>query len=337
MSLEIGSKPAQHQGRGVVIFHFGYAYALRLLVCLYSLRQHYTGAVTVFLRDDEAGRELRPIIESLRIDVEMKQGLSQSFDRHRIFLESPYRATLSVDSDTIFVGPIDELWEPMEQHGLLLTRLHAEAFGIRGTSERPGWGNRVATLQGIKSLVEPHEYEVAYDRMVEQGIDVNVGVMGISRPKGDGFLMDWAQHMDRGSAMRPALMDEMLTLVLYHKHAHILVDEKWNWPSRKYFRGATPLADARVIHYFADGSRFRGERMGRNRNEEPGQKWEVAYLEAGQHLDLDRWRKYDPYYDGPLKRFAKFCRKQPKDLIWSLNYIAGRIKKRWNSGLKFPD
>src|SRR4051794_6086885 len=108
MHIDESLNPAKQEGRGIVIFHFGYAYALRLLVCLYTLRKHYAGPVTVFLRDDKAGRRLAPLLEKLDINVEMKPWLTRSFDRHKVFLESPYSTTLSIDSDTIFQGPIDE-------------------------------------------------------------------------------------------------------------------------------------------------------------------------------------------------------------------------------------
>ncbi len=317
--------PVKQEGRGIVIFHFGYAYALRLLVCLYTLRKHYAGAVTVFLRDDKAGRELRPIIESLGIRVEIKQGFSQSFDRHRVFLESPYASTISIDSDTVFQGPIDELWEPLEQAGALLTRFRAHPYGVEGTPERRGWGDRVALLDGVKSLLAPQDYNAAFERLVLQGIDVNIGLMGFSRPTGDEFLLDWADHMERGRDLKASIMDEMLINGLHGRHRCNLVDDKWNCPASEFYR-LTSVTDARMIHYFADGSRIFGARMARSTSSLAGRIWLKAYAEADQHLDLKRWRKHDSYFDGPLRRLARFCANQPHALMYTLRRISTALK-----------
>ena len=325
MRRDESPNPVRQEGRGIVIFHFGYAYALRLLVCLYTLRKHYAGAVTVFLRDDKAGRELHPIIESLGIKVERKQGFSRSFDRHRVFLESPYASTISIDSDTIFQGPIDELWEPLERAGALLTRFRAYPCGIEGTPERRGWGDRVGALDGVKSLLAPQDYSAAFERLVVQGIDVNIGLMGFSRPTGDAFLLDWADHMERGRDLKAFIMDEILVSALHGRHRCELVDDRWNCPANEFHR-LTNITDARMIHYFSDGGRMFGAKVGRNASSLAGRTWLKAYAEANQHLDLRRWRKYDPYFDGPLKIVGKFVANQPHALMYTLRRISKVLK-----------
>ena len=326
MSIQFGLEPLPQQGRGIVVFHFGYAYALRLLVCLYTLRKHYTGAVTVFLRDDAAGRELRPIIENLGITVEMKQGFSQSLDRHRVFLESPYATTISIDSDTIFQGPIDELWEPLEREGALLTRFRSHPYGVEGTPERRGWGDRVVLLEGVKPLLKPDDYNAAFERIVVQGRDINIGLMGFSRPKGDAFLLEWAEHMERGQGLKASIMDEMLINALHGRHRCHLVDDRWNCPASEFYR-ITNVFDAQVIHYFADGNRIFGARMARSMSSLAGRLWLKAYAEADEHLDLARWRRYDPFFDGPVKRARKFVANQPHALMYTLRRIASAIKR----------
>ena len=331
MTTETNLNPVKQQGRGIVIFHFGYAYALRLLVCLYTLRKYYPGPLTVFLRDDKAGRELRHIIESLGIAVEMKQGFSQSFDRHRVFLESPYATTISIDSDTIFRGPIDELWEPLEREGVLLTRFRAHPYGVEGTPERRGWGDRISLLDGIKSLLKSEDYDAARERLLVHGIDINIGLMGFSRPTGDAFLREWAEHMERGQGLKASIMDEMLINALQGRHRCHLVDDKWNCPASEFYR-LTNVFDARMIHYFADGSRIFGARMARSMSSLAGRLWLKAYAEAGQHLDLVRWRKYDPFFDGHFTRIRKFIANQPHALMYTLRRIAAAIKRVSSQG-----
>ena len=132
MSSNVGK---DQKGRGCVYYNFGKVYVARLLVSVYSLRKHYSGPVTVFLADDPSVNKLREVLQKFQIDVIIKNDLSKSFDRHKIFFESPYETTLSFDSDTIFMGPIDQLWEPLERHGVLETRFHIPPYGIGGVRE----------------------------------------------------------------------------------------------------------------------------------------------------------------------------------------------------------
>jgi hypothetical protein len=294
-------KSVSETDRGCVFFNFGDAYALRLLVSVYSLRRFYDGPITTFLARDAAGARLQDQLEQLGSDVVFVDEFSKSWDRHRLFLESPYTATLAFDSDLIFLAPIDGLWEPLEREGVLVTRFHPAPYGVDGAPGRPGWANRMALLEGVRGLVDADTYTEAVRRLLDERIDVNVGVMGIARPRGEAFLADLSDGMKRGQSSRIVLLDEMLTVALLPKHRHFLADEKWNCPADEFFR-RTNLADARVIHYFADGCRVHGMRLGRNPATWAGRKWYAVYHEAGKHLDLKRWERGDPTFSGRLRR-----------------------------------
>ena len=279
--------------RGCVFFNFGDAYALRLLVALFSLRQVYSGPVTTILARDAAGAYLKGQLEQLDSEVVFVKQISKSWDRHSLFFKSPYRTTLLFDSDLLFQKPIDELWGPLEREGVLVTRFYPAPYGVDGTASRPGWANRMKHLEDVRELVDATTYADAVRRLLDERIDVNVGVMGISRPLGDTFLTDWAERMERGRSTRIQLMDEMLAVALVAKHRHFLTDEKWNCPADEFFR-RTNLADAHVIHYFADGNQVYGIHLGRNPASWAGKKWYKAYRQAAQHIDLSRWVRADP-------------------------------------------
>lgn len=289
--------------RGCVFFNFGDAYALRLLVSVFSLRRVYTGPVTVLLAHDTAGEALRAQLEGLDCEVVFVDRVSRSWDRHRFFHESTYEATLVFDSDLIFLAPIDELWAPLERDGLLVTRFHPDPNGVDGSPGSPGWGNRSGELDQIRDLVDPEALEATTRRLLEERIDVNVGVMGVARPRGDAFLADWSARMERGNGAGIQLLDELLVVALLSQHRHALVDEAWNCPADEFFR-RTNLADARVIHYFADGHRVHGLRLGRNRSTWAGKRWYEVYEQAALELDLRRWRYLDPTFQRPASRFV---------------------------------
>lgn len=279
--------------RGCVFFNFGSVYALRLLVAIFSLRRHYKGPVTVFLKPDAANMALRDDLAALGIETVMLPRLSKSFDRHRIFLESPYESTLSFDSDIIFRSPIDALWEPLEKQGVLLTRFYAPPYGVDGSAEKPGFGNRIALLNGVRDIVGEELHAKAVRRMLQERIDINIGVMGISRTQGSAFLADYAEHLERGHERRPSLLDEMLVVALAGRHPHALVAEAWNCPADEFFR-RTNLAEARVIHYFAEGQSVHGIPLGRNRQSWAGKKWFATLRLAAAKIDLGRWIETDP-------------------------------------------
>lgn len=313
----------QQTGRGCIFYNFGRRYAARLLVALFTLRKFYNGPITVFLLDDEAGHELKPSIEQLDVNVILTEGLSKSFDRHRIFYSSPYQTTLSFDSDMIFTGPIDELWEPLERDGLLVTRFHAPAYGIDGTQAHPKFPNRVGHLQSVKELLKAEDYAMAHQRMVKEKIDVNIGTIGISRPLGDPFLVEWADHLERARGQEIELLDELLVVALIGKYKHFFADEKWNCPADEYFR-QTNLTEAKIIHYFGDGAKIGKIRMGRNRNTWAGRKWFEAYGEAAQKINFRPWRAHDYAIASPLERLLAFSpRKKLKGLKKLMRRIPG--------------
>jgi hypothetical protein len=188
--MKIERPEREQKGRGCVFFDFGTRCALQLLVSIHSLRKYYDGPITVFLAPDEHSNALKQDIERFGATVSRMDNLSKSYDRHRIFIESPYATTLSFDSDIIFRGPVDALWEPLEQEGVLVTRFYAPPYGVDGKARSHGFASRIQLLSNAKALLEPATFERALKRMVDERIDINVGVLGVSRPKGDMLLGD---------------------------------------------------------------------------------------------------------------------------------------------------
>lgn len=285
------------QGRGCVFFNFGSAHALNLLVSIHSLRKVHDGPILVFLEPDEYGDSLKNDVEALGADVEFLAGLSRSFDRHRIIDESPFTTTLAFDSDILFQGPIDTLWEPLEREGVLVTRFFPPPYGIDRKPGEHGRISRMELLDGLKGLLDAEILARAAHRLVHDRIDINVGVLGVSRPLGDEFLAAWSKYMEIGRDQKVLLLDEMLVVALIDRYPHFLADEIWNCPADEYFR-RTNLSDAVAIHYFADGVHlFNDRRLGRNPQTWAGRKWYEAYFETAGVIDLTRWRILDPRFD----------------------------------------
>ncbi len=293
-SFEAGS-------RGCVYFNFGKKYALRLFVSIYSLRKYYAGPVTVFMDNGPYSGRLSTSLSPFNVEIRLLDDLSKSFDRHRLVSESRYDTVLVLDSDLIFMGPIDPLWEPLEREGVLATRFFAPPFGVDGTEAKPGWGDRAKFLRGVEDLLRPEVFKAAMNRLLVDRIDVNVGLFGVSKSTGSAFLADWIETMERGRSRRIMLLDEMTVVGLLAVHRHYLADEIWNCPADEFFR-RTNLADARVIHYFADGHIMNKFRLGRNPDSWAGAKWYSLYQEAAAKHDLALWRSADPVFASALER-----------------------------------
>jgi hypothetical protein len=312
--------------RGCVFFNFGNVYALRLLVSLFSMRQIYNGPITVFLAHDAAGAALRAQLERLDCEVAFVDRLSRSHDKHRLFHASPYRTTLLFDSDLIFQTTIDDLWGPLEGNGLLVTRFFPNPHGVDGSAACPGWANRLGLLEQVRELVDAETYATAARRLLKARIDVNVGVMGLSKPAGNPFLAAWTKLMEGKGVDRIRLLDEMLVIALLPRHGHFLADESWNCPADELFR-RTNLADARIIHYFADGQRVRGLRLGRSRATWAGQKWYEAYRQAGRDLDLRRWTRLDPTFERPPSRLVSASLRAIRSVSRRTAGLYGRLRE----------
>jgi hypothetical protein len=257
------------------------------------------GPVTVYLSGDTSG-DLRSSFESFGVHCVEHADLSRSFSRHELFLVSPYETTLVFDSDLLFQGPIEELFVRSEREGVLVTRFHPAPYGVDGTPPKPGFGSRTQLLDNIRPLLDAPTFERAVGRLLNERVDVNVGVMGIARPRGDDFLREWADLMERGRGEAIPLLDEMLVVALITRHQHFLANEDWNCPADLYFRRTDPRA-ASVIHFFADGQRIGHNRLGRSRGTYAGRQWYAAYSELARQLDLSPWRKADPLFETRLQ------------------------------------
>lgn len=119
--------------RGVLFLNVGTRYAVPLAVSLATLRQHYSGPVAI-LCDPDSGQDT-----ALKIAADERLGPIQVIPRKDLrvrFLErsepwiylfktrlpslSPYPETLILDSDTLVVGDISELW-PRSPDEVVLT------------------------------------------------------------------------------------------------------------------------------------------------------------------------------------------------------------------------
>jgi hypothetical protein len=283
--------------RGCVFFNFGASRAIQLFVALHSLREVYQGPITLFLikddpHQDRLGAQIKEAFNVSLFWINRPQSTTRSNNKQISLQFSPYRATIAFDSDLLFLKPIDPLWEPLEEKGVLLTRFSPNPYGIDGNAENPGFANRVQHLNDIKHLLSDDEYRQTIRQLLVDEIDVNTGVVGHVKGKGDAFLQDWIRRIEQGVSI--ILIDEILAVSLLHRYPHFLADEKWNCPADEFFR-KTNLRDAAIIHYFADGTRLRFGNivLGRAGHTWASTKWFSHFYKVRSEYKLSEWCKYD--------------------------------------------
>jgi hypothetical protein len=217
--------------KGVLYYNHGERCLVRLLVSLHTLRRYYQGSVTVAAEGvppewfARACKELSADI--LGLPVCHDYGLLK---KSRLWRITPYHYTMFIDADTVVTGPVDEFFQWIEEHGVVVTRFcDWRTFHGRMARRIKQWA-KIAP-----DLMEP---------ALRYGWAVNTGVQGWT--KGHPLLPAYEELTERGLKWRVAkkTLDEIAMQLLIPKHSHFLADSEWN-ESCTYGR----VDQARIVHY----------------------------------------------------------------------------------------
>jgi hypothetical protein len=202
--------------RGVVLLFCGIGYAERIAVALHTLRQHWTGPVSLYVTDDDCEGIGRRLGKDLDIDVDRREITRHR--RHSAYCAkplvpswSPYERTVYLDGDTITVSGIDPLFD----YPLTITHF-AQWVSTGGIMS-----GRIRRWRGISPAI---------DRLVAAQLDqphpaINTGVFAWHRsalPE----LAAWAEVTTAGRD-RP-LTDEISMQVLHPVLSARVVGDEWN-------------------------------------------------------------------------------------------------------------
>lgn len=274
------------KARGVIYYNYGTRCAVRLLVSLYSLRQHYRGPVTILSEGEESHRVCRAIAAACGAEVkewncEVPEG------EHRVYLAktryhegTPYETTVALDSDTLVVGPIDELFGLAESGGFCVSQLgNWQSRGHTISARIRGWASWL-----------PRDIEPA----LSFGPAINCGVVAFR--KDAEIFRDWLRLALPGRAN--FIPDESCCQVILHRYPHKILGSEWNC-SCKHANPADPAT--RIIHYHGGkhcriGLPYHGERWFR--------MWEEV-----RALNLARVKRWAPAGDRPLRHYLRQAHK----------------------------
>jgi hypothetical protein len=218
------------------------------------LREHYVGPVTILIEPSDCQDICLKIANTL--DAEIKawdHRVSQGKNRHylvktRYHLGTPYETTIALDSDTLILGALDELFSEAERSEFCVPQ-----FSDWKSSHK----KRAGYLQSWQSL-RPADLEQA----LKFGPAINTGV--IAFVKDALFFRDWFDIALPGRHLR--IPDEIACQLTLYKYPHRVLNRRWNCSARN---DDPNRPDTRIIHYHtnshcrftspADGTRWTSE------------------------------------------------------------------------------
>lgn len=222
------------ESSGVIYFNTGTSCVARLAVSLSSLRQHYTGNVSILSIGDASHsicNTLAGVFDASLIEWQcnVAPGKNFNFLSKTCFHESsPYDLTVSIDSDTLILGPLDDLFQMAKSKEFCIAQFSNWTTSGKVYSKRIRQWAPIAEDKVIPAL--------------RFGPAINTGVMAFK--KSASIFQKWGQLAERGRNF--FIPDEVSCQLLLPEHAHAVISSDWNCsckfdnPRRK---------SVRIIHY----------------------------------------------------------------------------------------
>jgi len=266
--------------RGVIYYNVGRSCAVRLLVSVSSLRKHYAGPVTILSEGDDSHGLCRRIAKAVGADFQewdcgVPDGRNRAYlAKTQYHLASPYKLTVALDSDTLVLGPIDELFDEADGGEFCVARLamwrsDGKRIGERIRQWEPWLGSRI-------------------EKALSFGPAINCGVVAFRR--GAKIFDDWLRLALPGR--ETFIPDEVCCQVILHEYAHRILDPRWNRSCR---HDDPDKPDTRIVH-------FHGRKHCRPGLPFHGGKW-IAALRELEELNTAGIREWMPAGDRMLKQY----------------------------------
>lgn len=274
---------------GIIYYNRGTKCLARLLVSIYSLREHYSGPISIIsqVTEDQAPYLCKKIANCFDgVDViETDSGVGAG--KNRAYIEaclchtvSPYENTIWLDADTLVVQEFaDYIFEKVEEY----------EFAIAQFAD---WKTNGKVARRIRSWKGIHPDQWLEDAL-DFGIAINCGVFAFN--KDSSLMNDWFELTLPGR--KNFIADESCCQLILPQYPHFLLPSCYNC-SCKY---DNPYSnETRVIHYHGQKHcRIRGNDILYN-----GELWLEKYHEVIRE-DLAEIKKWQPLTDVMLKKYMR--------------------------------
>lgn len=217
---------------GVIYYNRGNSCVLRLIVSIKSLRKYYNGNITLLLEGCDLN-QFSEFIQSNDISIVNldTDTCNNSYVRKIIVSQlSPYDKTIFIDADTLIVGNIDEIFDDIENHDLVVTKFS-------------NWVSSGRTISSRINKFSKYLSEEDLQKAINYGPAINTGVYGFK--KNSKIFDEWIKLAKIGQNNNIYIPDEVACQALLHKYNVKIIDAKFN-VSAKYGENEQ---DKRIIHY----------------------------------------------------------------------------------------
>ena len=189
------------ESRGVLLFNRGDKCVVRAIVALYTLRKHWQGDVTFFL-EDPYPHEFDDVCRYFNVNIvhcEPNDKVKALVRKTELFINSPYDRTLWIDADTIVVGPIDEMFDYLDDYDVAIPHF-------------AGWWSDGKTITKRIKNYEGIADQKFIDKALEHNPATNTGIL--SYRKDVPFMKEWIALAQKGDG-KMFIPDEVAFQVLY--------------------------------------------------------------------------------------------------------------------------
>lgn len=276
------------ENRGVVYYNCGTGCAVRLVVSIFSLRAVYDGSITIISDGDESHTLVRQISRAFNIcHIEINgSGVEPGHNypllsKTRVHRFSPYDRTVFLDADTVVIGCIDDLFDMLNYHDVVVTH-----FCDWFTSKNP-------VAERIK------EWNSIYPELIQSALSfgpaINTGVFAFNCSEQATLMLDtWASMVLPGRKL--FICDEICLQLIIPMFDCGVASGVFNTSCK--FGRLTP--DTRVIH-------FHGKKHCRCERPLPffGDVW-VGLFDEVFRRDVASISAWCPAGDRQLEKFMKW-------------------------------
>jgi len=222
------------------MFNRGEGCIVRSFIALYTLRQHYQGPVTMFL-EESYPHEFEETCKYFNVDIvhnPKRHEVRTLIRKTETFMYTPYDRTLWLDADAVVLGPIDEMFDYLDDNDVAIP--HFAGWWSDGGI----YSRRIKKYKGIAAP----KY---IDEALKHHPAVNTGIVAYRKCK---FIEDWIELAIKGGSKKGKekifIADEVAFQVLYPSYDRIFIAPRKFNVSVKHDHGETK--DPRIIHYHGD-------------------------------------------------------------------------------------
>lgn len=193
------------ESRGIIMFNRGEKCLCRAIVCLYTIRKFWSGPITFYL-EDPYPHEFDEVCKYFYVDIvhnKENHDLKALVRKTDMFANPPYDRTLWIDADMLLLGPIDEMFDLLDDADCAIPHF------ARWWSDGP---KMKARINRFKKIAEDRHIEKSLQHMPA----TNTGILSFRKsPQWTKFVKDWVTLAHKGSQAKIFIPDEVAFQILY--------------------------------------------------------------------------------------------------------------------------